>query len=238
MVGLSHVCLKIWRVGRRDVKFSRFEFPAKCEEGKKVLLVNAYLSSSALLKETRIDIAGVMPTASPSIMPPSPPRRSGRQCVSTVVQIDGYTVRKENNYVVRGHGYHFGDNTTQEVPQQAPLRRAPTKQPKKPRVVTPIETGRLQQKDAIQQHVASHSNRRLAYLARHLPILSPFLDVATAAKLQQHIATLPHDEQDADLHVSDDVAQPKLIQVMLRDYQLVGLNWMVRMDKLNLGMIL
>lgn len=172
-------------------------------------------------------------------MPPSPPRRSGRQCVSTVIQIDGYTVRKDNNYVVKGHGYHFGDNTTQEVPQQTPfIRPATTKQPRQPRVVTPIETGRLQHKDTIQQHVAAHSNRRLSYLARHLPILSPFLEDGTVAKLQQHIATSPHDEQDEELQVSNDVAQPKLIQVKLRDYQLVGLNWMVKMDKLNLGMIL
>lgn len=170
-------------------------------------------------------------------MSQSPPRRSGRQCISTVIQIGGYTVRKENNYVVKGHGYHFGDNTTQDVAQKTPVIRLATK-PKQPRTVTPIETGRLQLKDVIQQHVASHSSCRLTYFARHLPILSPFLDTATIAKLRQHIDAVPQEEQDAPLQLSDDVAQPKLIQATLRDYQLVGLNWMLRMDKLNLGMIL
>jgi hypothetical protein len=167
------------------------------------------------------------------------PRRSGRQRTSTVIQIDGYTVRKDNNYVLKGLGYQYGDNTVAEV---APKKRKATtpsseqrKQPKKPRIVTPVEMARQEHNHCVKARVAAKAQLRLAHLARHQSVLEPFLDISMTQKLQtiQQGQQQPVSQKKKELYL-----QPEAIQADLRDYQLAGLNWMAQMHQQNFGMIL
>jgi hypothetical protein len=163
------------------------------------------------------------------------PRRSSRQRISTVIQIDGHTVLKQNNYVLKGLGYAYGDNTmvAKPKPQKRPPARsqeAPSR--KAPRVQTAAETARQTHNSKIKRRIAQKAIVRMQHLAKQQDILKPFLDDLTRVKL----LTLPVpilSEPNREIFL-----QPEAIQADMRDYQLAGLNWMVKMHDKNLGMIL
>lgn len=161
-------------------------------------------------------------------------RRSGRQRTSTVVQIDGHTVLKENNYVLKGLSYMFGDNTVVQAPaKKRKLNKANNNnKPKVPRVAPPEEVARQAHNSMIRKRVANKAKARLEHLARHQKTLQPFLDTASQAKLVASVGSAAT-EKHSELFL-----QPEAIQADMRDYQLAGLNWMVKMHDKNLGMIL
>ena len=164
-----------------------------------------------------------------------PPRRSGRERTSTVIQIDGHTVLKQNNYVLKGLGYEYGDNTIVAPPkkQKRPSTASQTQPRKTARVPTSAETARQTHNLRIQRRIASKADARLQHLATHQEILEPFLDDATRRKLSAVPKTTAVESHQQELFL-----QPEAIQADMRDYQLAGLNWMVKMHHKNLGMIL
>jgi hypothetical protein len=165
-------------------------------------------------------------------------RRSGRERTSTVIQIDGHTVLKQNNYVLKGLGYAYGDNTVvASKNKNKNKKRMPTvvsadAQPRKsPRVQTAAETERQKHNLKIKRRVASKADIRLQHLAKQQDILKPFLDDITRVKLLSCPPGISEPNREMFL-------QPEAIQADMRDYQLAGLNWMVKMHDKNLGMIL
>jgi hypothetical protein len=163
-------------------------------------------------------------------------RRSGRERTSTVIQIDGHTVLKENNYVVKGLGYVYGDNTAvapKEKKRKPTTVSADPQQRKAPRVQTAAETARQTHNLKIKRRIAGKADARLQHLAKQQDILKPFLDDVTRVKL----LTLPMSKSLSEPN-REMFLQPEAIQADMRDYQLAGLNWMVKMHDKNLGMIL
>jgi hypothetical protein len=187
------------------------------------------------------------------------PRRSGRDRVSTCIQIDGHTVKKDNFYVVKGLGYQYGDLSKVDAPSSKKKvmtnkRKATTnnnnneddddadgstKKKKAPRVLSGLELERQEHNYAIKQRVQAKAPLRLAHLAKHLAILEPFLEDATMDALHD-VAAMTTATTTTAMHPppQDAVQSPKAIQADLRDYQLKGLQWMAKMHEKNLGMIL
>jgi hypothetical protein len=169
---------------------------------------------------------------------PADPRRSVRERTSTVIEIDGHTVLKTNNYVMKGLSYHYGDNTVAMQGTSATIkkRKAPVadadKKPKAPRKQAPAEIRRHEHNQTIRDRIQKKSNARLEHLARHLPTLEPFLDASAQKKLASSTNT------SSEPSSGEIFLQPDAIQADLRDYQLAGLNWMAKMHDKNLGMIL
>ena len=165
-------------------------------------------------------------------------RRSSREKQSTLVYIDGQPVLAKNNYRVEGLGYKFGGDDYQQQPPVKKSSRGPAVKkapPTVPREITDAERRRLDHNAAIQRRVDAKQAVKEDFLARSLKVMEPFLDTKVVEKYQSLAAatttTSSEDEQEMFM-------QPESITADLRDYQLEGLNWMAKMHKKNLGMIL
>ena len=165
----------------------------------------------------------------------NPPRRSGRERSSTTITIDGHTILKQNNYVVQGGDYVFGSNATvdqQEVVKPPPKKKAKTtttsKQPKQPSQVQ-----RLRQAHNHRVMEAKQSKHLLqqSFLKQHVDRLQPFIEPKVLTQLQS-VKSYKYQA----ISIQD---QPKLIQTaVLRDYQLLGLQFLVNLHRQNVPMIL
>ncbi|GKY98256.1 hypothetical protein MPSEU_000783300 [Mayamaea pseudoterrestris] len=167
----------------------------------------------------------------------STPRRSSRKRTSTVIHVKGgHAIKKENNYVLKGHSYVFGVRDEEQV---APKQRAPKKArqtngaaaPAKPK--SNHEQRRMQFKEEIKQAIAAKKDLRLAFLKKHLPSFVPFIDPKVAAGIRD--TPMPAQAATRELQV---LMQPDAIKAELRDYQMEGLQFMARMYACNMGMIL
>ena len=159
-------------------------------------------------------------------------RRSGRVVRSTLTYIDGYAVKKDNNYVVKGMTYQFGADGTDALPKKTVQKKPPAlRQAKKPRFVSPIEAQRRTQKEAVEQRILAKTATRQGFLRDNLAALEPFVE--------EHVAERIGSFKDETVPVKSVVMQPDLIdKATLRDYQLEGLNFMSAMYQRNIGMIL
>lgn len=161
-------------------------------------------------------------------------RRSKREKKSTLVYIGGQAVLKENNYQMKGLSYQYGTDF-ETAPPKTDKKKATATKPKasKPRPVTQQEKKRLEHNAAVKKRIESKKERRTQFLASNLMTMEPFLEERVAAQLKLKAApeSSSNDEQELFL-------QPDAIQADMRDYQLEGLNWMVKMHESNLGMVL
>jgi SNF2 family DNA or RNA helicase len=164
-------------------------------------------------------------------------RRSGRERTSTVIHVKGgHTIKKDNNYTVKGTSYSYG--TVTEADLQVKKKKvskyvAKTNKPaanKSTPMRSSQETNRLQYKRDVEQSIQIKQPLRQAFLKQHLSVLSPFIEPKVKARIEQH-----EGRQTKELQV---FMQPDAIQTELRDYQLQGLQWMARMHAHNMGMIL
>jgi hypothetical protein len=164
------------------------------------------------------------------------PRRSGRERTSTTMTIQGQTVLRKNNYSVSSiGGYIFGE-LQEDAPRAKKAKTAPSlKNP--PRVYQPSQSQleRSKHNNAIVFRARPKSQLRQAFLAHNLPKLRHFLDQSTIAKLEQDLVINAEKVQYKHQPI---VTQPTAIQADMRDYQLGGLNFLVRMHRQNLAVIL
>lgn len=154
---------------------------------------------------------------------------------------------------MKGMCYEYGDNNTVVAPETRKRKsttttttadqqqRRNTKSPRVQTATTAHNTARQNHNHMIKRRVANKAGARLQHLAKHQDILKPFLDDSTRVKL----ATLPvpmSTSTNMPTNISEPnrelFCQPEAIQGDMRDYQLAGLNWMVKMHDKNLGMIL
>jgi len=164
-------------------------------------------------------------------------RRSGRKRKSNIIYIDGHPVKTENNYVLKGHSYSFGafegaatkksrltpTKSSQDSPKQA------TGSKKK---ISPAEFNRMEHNNTVKSRVENKQHMRRSFLARNVEILTPFIDEDIESSLRSYNCRSGED------NFKEMQLQPDLIRADLRDYQMIGLNWMVKMHRMNLGMIL
>ena len=167
------------------------------------------------------------------------PRRSGRARVSTTIQIDGHTVKRQNNYSVTGSDYIFHEAPEVDTTKVASKKKtAPTslqqQQPKKPKLVPPAQIARTHHNQAVLAATQPKQSLRWAFLTKHRNRLEAFVEPHVWTKLQQG----PADGGQQQQQQQQPVVAPKMVQATLRDYQLRGLEFMVTMHRQNLSMIL
>ena len=174
-----------------------------------------------------------------------PLRRSNRDRVSTVVHVNGHTIKKENYYEVKGETYHYTVvNGNQEGELQELKRNQKSKKPagsdlqqtpRKPRVQSKEELDRLKMKEMVERNRRSKESSRIKFLQEHLHVWEPFCDPNVIRKLREKDVTVGYFE---NVVAATECTVPQAIQADLRDYQLHGLNWMSQMYSKNCGMIL
>jgi SNF2 family DNA or RNA helicase len=164
------------------------------------------------------------------------PRRSGRERTSTVIQINGHAVLKSNNYVTTDLTYEYGDNSVASPAAKKKRKTTTTTttavkpRPTRRRVA---EVQRQAHNDAIRKRVAAKAPFRIAHLAKRRDILAPFLEDGSTTSKLSNMSSAVSSPKNTEIFL-----QPDAIQADMRDYQLAGLNWMVKMHSKNLGMIL
>ena len=167
---------------------------------------------------------------------PSPVKtKFGRIIKSTTVNIDGFAVKRGNNYEVGAESYEFSAPPARKKKQTASKangKAKPTKAASK-RVVTEAERMRSEHNNEVKKREDAAAVLRRGFFADNVNCLAKFI----GPKLVQALKS----EADAQITCSDgpdEVMQPDLIEGELRDYQLDGLNWMLRMFRRGMPMIL
>lgn len=176
------------------------------------------------------------------IPPPQANRRSSREKKSTLIYVDGYAVKRDNNYVVKGgeyvHGAFDANGTATDggalarlpKPNSQTKKAAAKKPPRKPRAPSKAEQERSKHNEIVKGRVASKAKARMGYLAKNAKIIEPFVD----SKTNERLAVTPAVKDTW----KDMSMQPDMIKGELRDYQMIGLNWMAKMHAINAGMLL
>lgn len=168
-----------------------------------------------------------------------PARRSSREKKSTLIYVDGYAVKRDNNYIVKGGEYvHGAFNANGAATDGGALARLPkpANQTKKaaakkpPRKANKAELERARHNEIVKGRVKAKAKARMGYLAKHAKTIEPFVE----SKTSEHLAVTPALKSTW----KDMSMQPDMITGELRDYQMIGLNWMSKMHSMNAGMIL
>ena len=165
------------------------------------------------------------------------PRRSGRARTSTTIEIDGHTVLKQNNYEVKGDNYVWGkeDDSEASKPLQPPkpkkIKTIHNTNEEKPR--RPQDVAKSQHNATIVKATKDKQSLRNSFLAQHVVMLKHFCESSVTDKLLQHASN-----NKATPVAPPQVETPQMIEATLRDYQTKGLEFMVRMHRQNLSMIL
>ena len=166
-------------------------------------------------------------------------RRSSREKKSTLIYVDGYAVKRDNNYIVKGGEYVHGafnangaatdGGALARLPKPAnQTKRAAAKKP--PRKANKAELERARHNEIVKGRVKAKAKARMGYLAKHAKTIEPFVE----SKTSEHLAVTPALKSTW----KDMSMQPDMIKGELRDYQMIGLNWMSKMHSMNAGMIL
>ena len=165
--------------------------------------------------------------------------KSGRIIKSTTVNIDGFAVKLGNNYEVGAESYEF-QGTDAAAPskkkkkQAAPKASGKTKAATK-RTVSEAERSRTDHNAAVKEREETAAILRREFFAENISCLEKFID----PKMVQLLKFM--DTNDGGVTAGDgpdEVMQPDLIEGELRDYQLIGLNFMIRMFRRGMPMIL
>ncbi|GMI15434.1 hypothetical protein TrVE_jg5295 [Triparma verrucosa] len=159
-----------------------------------------------------------------------PPTVAKRERSKTTMVIDGYVVKKVNNYTVSESQYHYGELPSYEDEQDTPKqRKVKTKKEKKPPTATQIK--KAKEREGIKEHnesVKSHNSetalQRKAFFKSNLDIFKVFLEKKKVKELENF--TPPSDLAPPPNPI---MIQPSILQGDMRDYQLEGLNFMAKM---------
>jgi hypothetical protein len=167
-------------------------------------------------------------------------RRSGRKRVSTTVKIQGYDVKRQNNYTVNASTYEMNTDELDTAQNKKPRTTAANKSAPRnsqPRKQSESEKARLKHNDAIKAAIEAKKSFQMDWLAKHKGVLDPFVDESVRQKLTEWSnrkkASAPSYQKE-ELYV-----QPDLVTGgEMRDYQLAGLNFLLDLHRQNIGMIL
>jgi hypothetical protein len=177
----------------------------------------------------------------------SPIRKSSRKRISTTITVGGHIIKRSNNYTVTGMNYVHGaytadDDTTESNKKQRVAAKLPssTSVPKKPRTRPTHELHRLSHNESLRKRMVLDESSRLEFMTRHSSTLEPFLDDKVKLLLEANHQVVdgkqPSSVDDDDKIVLG--SQPDIVQTQLRDYQMVGVEWMVRMHGRGMPFIL
>jgi len=160
--------------------------------------------------------------------------------------IDGHVVKTSNNYVVTGvnyvHGAYKADEPTVKKPAASfrPVIKgdAPptTKQPRK---VADHVTRRLAHNEAIRKRMQLDDKKRLDFMAENCDALGPFVEDKVKRRLSSHRALGGWGKRGTKVGTTVPLgSQPDSVITPLRDYQMIGLDWMVKLHNRGVPFIL
>jgi hypothetical protein len=187
--------------------------------------------------------ASAASAAAPVVEPNNMQRRSNREVSTTIVYVDGQPIKRANMYQVKGMSYVYESTegmavTKKQRPKKPPMPPRPIPlndnfEKKSPPALSQREIDRLQRKQDIGKAIMAKVSARHAFLSRHVDTLRPFLDDKVYARISDY-----DDSKMITKIIPPVLMQPDCITAELRDYQLIGLDWMHQMYQQNIGMIL
>ena len=165
--------------------------------------------------------------------------KSGRIIKSTTVNIDGFAVKLGNNYEVGAESYEFQGTDAAAPPkkkkQAASKANGKTKAATK-RTVSEAERTRNEHNTAVKEREEAAAVLRREFFSENILCLEKFID-PKMVKILKYMKK--NDDEIASAGDGlDEVMQPDLLEGELRDYQLIGLNFIIRMFRRGMPMIL
>jgi hypothetical protein len=166
-------------------------------------------------------------------------RCSSRKKTSTLIYVDGYAIKKQNNYSVNGNTYVYDETVGQEHAlkrgRKQPSTASGPKAAPKQRAVTMQEVKRLAMKEEIERTIEDKKLGRQSFLKKNVAVLEPFLERKVSATIQSYDSAR---DEKFDVAAATLFMQPDSIEADMRDYQLDGLNFLSKMYRRNIGCIL
>ena len=165
-------------------------------------------------------------------------RRTGRKRNSTTMLINGHVVKKTNNYVVNAERMVYGAfSEDKPKPKKIkPVVKADNK-PKVPRQKPQYLVDRQLHNDIIKKRVHGKDNiNRMNFMTLHSDALEPFVESKVIAHLRANKKNVKSSAAAEDKIIVN--VQPESVTSTLRDYQMIGLDWMVRMHLKGMPFIL
>jgi len=163
-------------------------------------------------------------------------RRTGRKRTSTTMIIDGHVVKKQNNYTVTAgeyiHGAYIED---QPKPKKKPKANSKSNgAARAPRKMPSYITERQKHNDIIKKRLYGvDATNQLNFMTNNYDSLEPFIDSKVKNLLQSNMAKAKPEPTRPVLGT-----QPDLVKTTLRDYQMIGLDWMTNMHSRGMPFIL
>ena len=186
-------------------------------------------------------------------------RRSGRKRNSTTMLINGHVVKKTNNYVVNAERMVYGA-FNEDKPKPKKVKPVADNKPKVPRQRPQYQIDRQLHNEIIKRRIygkgKSHETKafflcflipyvlvldadninQMNFMTLHADTLEPFVESKIIAHLQANKRNIKsHSDSEEKVIVN---VQPESVTSTLRDYQMVGLDWMVRMHLKGMPFIL
>ena len=175
-------------------------------------------------------------------------RRTSRVTKARVIMIDGQPVLRSNNYSLtegepsvfsselgggdgspatnEGGGRELRPTRTSYVFEQKKPRKPYTRtKPRKPKVLTADEEATAVNKKDIQKDIELAISKRAKYLHQQISHLKPFMEEKAVQALEERAGKF----EPSDKLLMPVENQPASITAVLREYQLEGLRWAVRM---------
>jgi hypothetical protein len=174
---------------------------------------------------------------------PQATRRSQRARKSTTMTIQGHTVLTKNNYVVKGlcyvHGAHGADQPKE--PKKKKRKKDSNAKPSvlsgKQQIQKKLVEDRIEHNDVVKKRMKLDQIHRHEFMKKKKQILEPFLEPKIKVTLSKgsRQTNEKNTSNGEDIHLP---SQPSSVITTLRDYQFLGLEWMLGMQKQGLPMIL
>ncbi len=106
--------------------------------------------------------------------------------------------------------------------------------PKAPRKIPDYIKRRGEHNNVIKGRIAKDESKRFNYMSRNFAALEPFVDDKVKAALKRNETVAAAEPE----HLTVLGTQPDAVQTTLRDYQMVGLDWMIKMHQKGMPWVL
>ena len=164
-----------------------------------------------------------------------------RKRTSRFVTVDGYQVQKLNMYTLQqgepsvwdtelGNPQEDDENAPEAMPLK-PFVKKVAKKEKRQMTVSETTSARYLHNNAVKADIEMGVLRRQDFIRSHWKLLAPFLDGASCPSLTLNTS---HRRSFTTLKT-----QPTCLQnVEMREYQLAGVNWLIKMYENSVNAIL
>ena len=169
-------------------------------------------------------------------------RRSGRKTKARVIMIDGEPVLRSNNYTLtegepsvfdkelEASAKELDDGRTQYVFEEKRDRKPYVRRkPKEPKVQTDNEVRCVNNNREVAKAMEAAVGKRAKYLDTQMKALEPFITPQVKNMIHERAAAHEASQKGPEKILLPVENQPAMIKAVLREYQLEGLRWNVRM---------